>query len=61
MVLALNALFPSSHSRLVYPTLTEDELPQECVVNAGEVLYIPDDWWHSTLNLGQSVFISAFV
>lgn len=42
-----------------YPTLQVK--PMECVLQPGEVLYLPSDWWHSTLNIGQSVFISTFV
>uniref|UniRef100_A0A6B2LHZ0 JmjC domain-containing protein n=1 Tax=Arcella intermedia TaxID=1963864 RepID=A0A6B2LHZ0_9EUKA len=33
----------------------------ECVLEPEEVLYIPSDWFHSTLNVGQTVFISAFI
>eukprot|EP00916_Digyalum_oweni_P024110 GHVL01039891.1.p1 GENE.GHVL01039891.1~~GHVL01039891.1.p1 ORF type:complete len:265 (+),score=51.82 GHVL01039891.1:85-879(+) len=32
-----------------------------CIVNPGEILWIPDMWWHGTLNIGQSVFMSTFV
>ncbi|CAK7302880.1 JmjC domain-containing protein 8 [Vulpes lagopus] len=44
----------------VYPTLAPSERPLECTVQAGEVLYFPDRWWHATLNLDASVFISTF-
>eukprot|EP00744_Colponema_vietnamica_P025346 GILI01037217.1.p1 GENE.GILI01037217.1~~GILI01037217.1.p1 ORF type:complete len:200 (+),score=43.33 GILI01037217.1:371-970(+) len=33
----------------------------ECTVGKGEMLYIPGLWWHSTLNIGQTVFMSVFV
>ncbi|XP_025272924.2 jmjC domain-containing protein 8 isoform X2 [Canis lupus baileyi] len=45
----------------VYPTLAPSERPLECTVQAGEVLYFPDRWWHATLNLDTSVFISTFL
>ncbi|NXT72758.1 JMJD8 protein, partial [Chaetops frenatus] len=32
--------------------------PQLCVL---QVLYFPDRWWHATLNLDTSVFISTFL
>jgi len=33
----------------------------ECVVGAGEVIYVPPNWWHATLNLGvYNVFVSTF-
>ncbi|KAL6075008.1 jmjC domain-containing protein 8 [Balamuthia mandrillaris] len=34
----------------------------ECVLRPGELLYLPSDWWHSTLNIGHDVvFMSTFV
>lgn len=44
-----------------YPYLPEDEAPLECTIRPGEVLYFPDRWWHATLNLDTSVFISTFL
>eukprot|EP01065_Artemidia_motanka_P020264 TRINITY_DN24286_c0_g1_i1.p2 TRINITY_DN24286_c0_g1~~TRINITY_DN24286_c0_g1_i1.p2 ORF type:complete len:364 (+),score=98.73 TRINITY_DN24286_c0_g1_i1:46-1092(+) len=28
--------------------------PRRCLQRAGEVLYLPDFWWHSTLNVGET-------
>ncbi|XP_043955685.1 jmjC domain-containing protein 8 [Gambusia affinis] len=44
-----------------YPDLPEAEAPLECTIRPGEVLYFPDRWWHATLNLDTSVFISTFL
>ena len=33
----------------------------ECTLREGEMLYIPGRWHHSTLNLGETVFMSVFV
>ncbi|XP_053550971.1 jmjC domain-containing protein 8 [Bombina bombina] len=44
-----------------YPYLPEQERPVECTIRPGEVLYFPDRWWHATLNLDTSVFISTFL
>ncbi|KAM9013740.1 jmjC domain-containing protein 8 isoform 2-T2 [Ara ararauna] len=44
-----------------YPTLPPAERPLECTICPGEVLYFPDRWWHATLNLDTSVFISTFL
>ena len=33
----------------------------ECTVHAGEAIYFPTNWWHATLNLDESVFISSLV
>ncbi|XP_015992183.2 jmjC domain-containing protein 8 isoform X2 [Rousettus aegyptiacus] len=45
----------------IYPALTPSARPLECTIQAGEVLYFPDRWWHATLNLDTSVFISTFL
>ncbi|KAF3845891.1 hypothetical protein F7725_002969 [Dissostichus mawsoni] len=47
--------------RDTYPHLPEEEAPLECTIRPGEVLYFPDRWWHATLNLDTSVFISTFL
>ncbi|XP_069503130.1 jmjC domain-containing protein 8 isoform X2 [Ambystoma mexicanum] len=44
-----------------YPLLSEQDRPVECTIRPGEVLYFPDRWWHATLNLDTSVFISTFL
>lgn len=44
-----------------YPNLPLEEAPLECTIRPGEVLYFPDHWWHATLNLDTSVFISTFL
>ncbi|KAM9724929.1 jmjC domain-containing protein 8 isoform 1-T1 [Dama dama] len=47
--------------RDTYPALTPSTRPLECTIQAGEMLYFPDRWWHATLNLDTSVFISTFL
>jgi len=42
------------------PSFHYDQL-QECVLGPNEVLYVPDNWWHATLNVGQTVNIATFV
>ena len=32
----------------------------ECTIGPGEALYFPDHWWHATLNIGETVFMSTF-
>ncbi|XP_072335920.1 uncharacterized protein jmjd8 [Scyliorhinus torazame] len=44
-----------------YPYLTEGDKPMECTIRPGEVLYFPDCWWHATLNIDTSVFISTIL
>ncbi|XP_037113376.1 jmjC domain-containing protein 8 isoform X1 [Syngnathus acus] len=47
--------------RNIYPHLTPRQAPLECTIRPGQVLYFPDRWWHATLNLDTSVFISTFL
>ena len=37
----------------IYPHLTEERLPLEGVVEAGEMVFIPSGWWHQVLNIGE--------
>eukprot|EP00051_Salpingoeca_urceolata_P019200 m.277262 g.277262 ORF g.277262 m.277262 type:complete len:300 (-) comp19372_c2_seq3:36-935(-) len=33
----------------------------DCTLGPNEVLYLPAQWWHATLNIGETVFISTFI
>ena len=33
----------------------------DCVIRSGEALYFPSHWWHSTVNIGEAVFMSTFL
>ncbi|KAL3875423.1 hypothetical protein ACJMK2_033371 [Sinanodonta woodiana] len=44
-----------------HPELHPSDIPIECTLNQGEVIYFPDRWWHGTLNIDTSVFISTFL
>jgi hypothetical protein len=35
--------------------------PLDCTIGPGEALYFPSRWWHATLNIDESVFVSSFV
>ncbi|XP_029638189.1 uncharacterized protein LOC115213383 isoform X2 [Octopus sinensis] len=41
----------------IYPTLDESNKPIECIQEAGEILYLPESYYHSTLNIGDTVAI----
>jgi len=45
----------------VYPEWKYDESLLECVLQHDEMLFLPPYWWHATLNIGQTVFMSTFV
>ncbi|CAK0849712.1 unnamed protein product [Prorocentrum cordatum] len=44
---------------VVYPNLSADRAPLECIQEPGDVLYIPEGWYHAVLNLADSVALSA--
>eukprot|EP00088_Acartia_fossae_P068806 TRINITY_DN8801_c0_g1_i2.p1 TRINITY_DN8801_c0_g1~~TRINITY_DN8801_c0_g1_i2.p1 ORF type:complete len:264 (+),score=9.71 TRINITY_DN8801_c0_g1_i2:25-816(+) len=44
-----------------YPTVKKEMELYECTIRPGEAIYFPDKWWHATLNLDTSVFISTFL
>jgi hypothetical protein len=33
----------------------------DCTIEPGELIFIPDNWWHATLNEGEAVFVSTFI
>lgn len=39
----------------------EDRSILDCTVLPGQILFVPDRWWHLTLNQGESVFMTVFV
>lgn len=44
-----------------YDKLKNDPKLTECTLDPGDIIYFPDKWWHATLNLDKSVFISTFL
>jgi Cupin-like domain len=45
----------------VYTSLTPDQLPYECTLEPGDILYFPHAWYHATINLDPyTVFVSTF-
>ena len=43
----------------VLPTLEPEERPLQCVQTAGDVLYIPENYYHATYSLGETVSMAA--
>ncbi|XP_059090818.1 jmjC domain-containing protein 8-like [Tigriopus californicus] len=44
-----------------YPRQVKEVDFLECTLRPGEAIYFPDKWWHATLNIDSSVFISTFL
>jgi len=42
----------------LWPRLGE-RTPEECTLDSGDLLYIPETWYHATLNLGESVGLAG--
>ncbi len=51
----------ASWLRLEHPLLHAHERPSRCVIAPGDLLYFPKGWWHATVNVGTSVFMSTFL
>ncbi|XP_078342854.1 bifunctional arginine demethylase and lysyl-hydroxylase PSR-like [Oculina patagonica] len=41
----------------VYPNLPPEDKPMECVQEAGEILYLPESYYHGTVNIGDTMAI----
>ncbi|XP_033745001.1 uncharacterized protein LOC117330673 isoform X2 [Pecten maximus] len=41
----------------LYPHLDDAHKPQECIQEAGEILYLPEGTYHGTINLGDTVAV----
>lgn len=50
-----------STGKLDLGDLSEKNSITTCTAQAGDTVYIPNQWWHGTLNVGETVFMSDFV
>lgn len=41
----------------IYPKLDESNRPLECIQEAGEIFYLPESFYHGTINIGDTVAI----
>lgn len=44
--------------RSIFPTLPPERLPIECLVQPGEILFIPSGWWHQVQNIGHTIAVT---
>ncbi|XP_025108459.1 uncharacterized protein LOC112572786 isoform X2 [Pomacea canaliculata] len=42
----------------IYPNLTLDKMPMECVQQGGDILYLPEGFYHATLNIGDTIAVA---
>eukprot|EP00937_MAST-01D_sp_MAST-1D-sp2_P003305 g3305.t1 len=45
--------------REVLPELPQGARPLTCVLEPGDLLHVPESWYHATLNLGESVGVAG--
>ena len=43
----------------VYSKIPSSEVPLHCTQEAGEVMYVPEGWYHAVTNEGDAVGVAA--
>lgn len=56
--------YPIYHGQLnwnqeVLNTLENQDKPLECIQNAGDVVFIPEMWYHATVNMGETIGVAS--
>ncbi|XP_055349343.1 uncharacterized protein LOC129596172 [Paramacrobiotus metropolitanus] len=41
----------------IYPKLSGDLAPLECMQGPGDVVYLPESWYHGTINVGDTIAV----
>ena len=36
-----------------------NQKPASCVVQPGELIYVPENWYHATINIGESIGVAG--
>ena len=49
---------PKDFFGTVLPTLPTADRPMQCVLRAGETMFLPSGWWHAVLNLSPTIAIT---
>ncbi|KAK3239356.1 hypothetical protein CYMTET_50716 [Cymbomonas tetramitiformis] len=44
----------------VYPTIDHTEEFYDCTIRPGDIIYVPDNMYHLTVNIADTVFMSSF-
>ena len=45
--------------REILPGMPEDQKPMQCMQSAGDLIYVPEGYWHGTVNLGETIGVSG--
>ena len=56
---ASNFLSAKYYAEELFPRLPERERPLHCVQQPGELMYVPEGWYHCTYNTELSVAVAA--
>ena len=51
----VQSTFEWSEARASQPAAERDAQILSCDQQAGDVIYVPQQWWHATLSLGETV------
>jgi tetratricopeptide (TPR) repeat protein len=55
----VNAVSVNKWIRTIYTQLPEARRPRSCTVRPGELIYVPESWYHATLNIGEAVGVAG--
>ena len=50
---------PLDYFGKVLPTLSEEHRPLQCMLSAGETIFVPSGWWHLVLNTEDTVAVTG--
>jgi len=56
--MSYDAPFPLRWYLEVYPHLSKEQKPLECMLNPGEIIFVPSGWWHQVLNFGDTIAVT---
>lgn len=42
-----------------YDQLAPEDMPEECMQHAGDVMYVPEGWLHAIINLGETMAVAG--
>jgi hypothetical protein len=55
----VNAVSIGSWIKTTMQDAEQNQQPMSCVVQPGELIYVPENWYHATLNIGESIGVAG--